>query len=292
MPAPAGWSPLLAALLAVWQAARADGVGVRAAEAAHELRGSLCAARLALSSLQRRFPDATPLDRGVAAVDLELGRAGLALDQLSGAAGGRRDRLIRARQFAPRLVDLAALARAAEPAWQALARAHATRLELRTEEGPVMIAGDYRQLLQGVENLVANACEHGRGKVRVSVFASECGGARVEVSDEGGGPSPTAIRRARRRAGGGMPSRTDASSPHGHGMAIAARLARDSGGRLQARRQPSGAVVSLELRSRRGRGPSSATVSDGLRRMGRRVLARAEDERIETGLPEPLAGTR
>lgn len=287
----AGWLvALLAASLAIWQAARADAAGLRAAEAAHELRGPLCAARLALNSLQRGFPDAPRIARGVAAIELELGRAELALEQLAG-GNGRREARRRSRSHAPReVVDLCTLAETAEPAWHALGAAQNTTVELRTAGRPVLVLGDPRRLLQGMENLIANACEHGHGPVRLSIVEGE-EGARIDVSDGGRGPSRKVIERARRRASGRIPSRASATS-RGHGMAIVARLARDSRGRLRARTVAGGTVVSLELPAAGWRRSRAAAAIDRLRRSRSPIQSLADRGRIEPGRSEPLAGTR
>ena len=95
-----GWLvALLVSVVAVCQAARADRLCGRAAETAHELRGPLCAARLALDSLERVLADAPRLAAGIASVDLELRRAGLALEDLGrlGAGGARAPAPRRAR---------------------------------------------------------------------------------------------------------------------------------------------------------------------------------------------------
>ena len=278
-----GWLvALLTAALAIWQAIRADGVDGHVAEAAHELRGPLCAARLALGGLERAFPDAPSLIRGVAAIDLELDRAGAAIDDLVDAvaapAGGPSGGPWRRR--GP--VDLAALATTAAPAWQALAEAHATTLELRTSGSPATVLGDSRYLLQAIENLVANACEHGRGRVRVTVV-SDVAGARVEVSDMGDGPSAAVMRRTRWRARGRRRSRRPHRSRRGHGMVIAARVARENGGCLRARSDADGTVVSLELPSHR---PSSRAV----RRFGDSAIGPVDASL--PGRPKPLAGAR
>src|SRR3954447_4215756 len=99
---------------------------VLVARASHELRGPLCAARLGLGTL------ASEPGR-VAAIDLELARAGRALDDLAAAPSGAR---------APehRLpIDLAELVRSYAPAWTTLAAAHGA--ELRLEGDAVPAAG-------------------------------------------------------------------------------------------------------------------------------------------------------
>ena len=289
--AAAGWMvALLVALVAIWQAARAERVGVRAAEAAHELRGPLCAARLALAALERALPDAPRLMRATAAIDLELRRAGLALDALTEVASTGVRRARSASRPQRELVDLSELAGAAEPTWRAVAEARGTSLEVRTLGAPVMVLADPRQLLQGIGNLVANACEHGRGPVRVTVDRNNWK-ARVSISDRGDGPSAQVVRRARRRARAGWAPGTRASL-RGHGMAIVARIARESGGRLHADADGQGAVVSIELPSETQAAPSRRGPSEQLIRSVSRVLCGAPYDGDEARRSAPLAGAR
>jgi signal transduction histidine kinase len=289
--AAAGWLvALLVAGLAVWQAVRADAAAVRAAEAAHELRGPLCSARLALASVQRMLPDAPGFLRGVAAVDLELGRAGLALDELADVGAGRHRGAARASAAGREPVDLAALARAAEPAWRGLAEARSTTLELRVDEPPVTVLGDPRRLLQAIENLVANACEHGRGPVRVRVAGTNAI-ARVEVSDQGSGPPGDVIARACR--GVRRPwSLRSTTSLRGHGMVVVARAAAEAGGALRVRHAPTETVVWLELPSEGSAWPrlepriGHLTRVVGATRLGGSLVRR------RSGRPTPLVRAR
>src|SRR4051812_32538804 len=81
------------------------------------LPGPLFAAQLGLHGLSGE-----PVR--VAAIDLELQRAGRALDDLAAAHSGERA------QSRPELVDLAELADAYAPMWRALAAAHGAELRL------------------------------------------------------------------------------------------------------------------------------------------------------------------
>jgi signal transduction histidine kinase len=221
----AGW--LLAGVLGGALRARA----CAAARAAHELRGPLCAARLALHGL-----GAGPHAARVAAADLELRRAALALEEL----GGRRP--------APRVgsVDVCGLLRECAPAWRALAARHGARLVVEARGGPVRVVGDRLRLAQACANLVANAAEHGGGSVRV-VLRAERGAVQVEVRDDGPGlPAPVAelVARARGRCG-----------RRGHGLAVAAAVAEAHGGRLAAAPARAGARVVLELPAAAGGAP-------------------------------------
>lgn len=222
--AAAGWLvAALAALVAARQYGRVAGVGVRAAEAAHELRGPLCAARLALSALERATPPVPMAAERVAAVDLELQRAARAVDDLASLTEP-------ARTTGNGIVDLDVLMRTAAPAWRELAAARGKALELRLAPGAPPVAGDPVRLAQILGNLVANACEHGTGTVIVAV-AERSRRLRVSVSDDGPGPSARRLRSAGRRSWQSAITGA-ASRPRGHGIEIVARLVRESGGRL------------------------------------------------------------
>jgi signal transduction histidine kinase len=207
---------------------------VLVARASHEVRGPLCAARLGLEALA-----AEPAR--VVAIDLELRRAGRALDDLLAAPSGARapDR--------PELVDLAALAEAHAPVWGAVAAAHGAGFLLLDCEAAAPIIADPLRVAQACTNLVRNAAEHGGGLVRVRVRA---GGesVRFEVADDGGGlPAPVEVLVAGARSRRGR---------RGHGLVIAAEIAARHGGRLAA---APGARVVIEL-------PAAAPVSATPRR--------------------------
>jgi signal transduction histidine kinase len=195
---------------------------VHAARAGHEVRGPLCAARLALHGLER--------SARVDAIDLELRRAALALDDLSGAERGRRA------SERPQEVDVGRLLVDAEPAWRALAAAYGAGLDVEGARGSVV--GDRLRLAQACGNLVSNALEHGGGCVRVR---ASCGAGRVlvEVTDSGPGlpaPVPALVVAARGRR-----------SQRGHGLAIAAAIAERHGGRLTSFPSARGAHLVLDL---------------------------------------------
>jgi signal transduction histidine kinase len=191
---------------------------VHAARAQHEVRGPLTVAQLALSGLERTAR--------VQAIDLELRRAALALDDLAGPG--------RARRCEP--VDLGRLIADAAPAWRALADRCGGMLTV--EPAAAHVSGDPLRLAQACANLVANAIEHGGG--RVHVRSSACRGhVRVEVSDDGPGlpaPVPDLLAAARSRR-----------SHRGHGLAIASAIARSHGGRLTSAPAHVGARLVLEF---------------------------------------------
>jgi signal transduction histidine kinase len=191
---------------------------VQAARAQHEVRGPLAVARLALGGLERTAR--------VEAIDLELRRAALALDDLAGAARGRRRET----------VDVGRLVADAAPAWRALATRHGGTL---TVDGTrARAAGDPLRIAQACANLVANAVEHGGGNVHVRA-ATVGGHVRVEVYDDGPGlpaPVPALVEAARGRR-----------SHRGHGLAIASAIAHRHGGRVTSVPRAAGAHVILEL---------------------------------------------
>jgi DNA-binding response OmpR family regulator len=209
------------------------------ARACHELRGPLTAAHLALHA-GARHEDAPP-DR-LAAIELELKRAGVALDDLAAARRGQRapDR--------DEPVDIGDLLAYQAATWRIVAGVFGCRVELVEPDRGAVVRGDRLRLAQAVGNLVANALEHGTG--RVELLARSMGDrVRIEVADEGPGlPAPVGDLTRRPRAGRGR---------RGRGLAIAADIADRHGGRLVAAPSARGARVALELPAWRG---------DGLRR--------------------------
>jgi signal transduction histidine kinase len=117
-----GWSVTGLALACVQRRGRRRLALV--ARAGHELRGPLCAARLALEALAGGDPGR------VAAIDLELARAGRALDDLELARTGRT------RSDHVERVDLRTLVRAYAPSWRTLAAAHRAGFRLACDDDP------------------------------------------------------------------------------------------------------------------------------------------------------------
>jgi signal transduction histidine kinase len=224
----------LAAAIAVlaWRSVwiRMDAV----ARACHELRGPITAARLGLQ-LGTRVGELSP--GRLQAIDLELGRAALALDDLAGTrgAGACRPRVAQ-------LVDAHALVADSVEAWSGAAASRDVVLRARWTGSRATVLGDRFRLAQATGNLIANAIEHGDRFVEVS--GGGTGGiVRIEVIDGGPGlPAPVG-ELARRSRGRWRRRRTG----RGHGLAIALAVAEAHGGRLAAAPAKVGARVVLEL---------------------------------------------
>jgi signal transduction histidine kinase len=222
-----GWT---AAALAALIARRILGARMEAvARASHELRGPLTAARLGLELGGR---DGQLTGARLAAIDLELARASLALDDLSGGRGRGPGRVEQ--------IDLEELLSASVEAWRASAEARGVELALQWTGCPARIWGDRLRLAQATANLLANAIEHGGGGVEVrGGLESDRRLARIEVIDHGPGlrvplvELTCAARRGRGR--------------RGRGLAIATQVARDHGGRIASAPSERGARLVLEL---------------------------------------------
>jgi signal transduction histidine kinase len=229
---------------------RMASVAEAAARACHELRGPLAAARLGLELSSRGGSTDDPRLR---AIELELARATLALEDLDRLWDGSRLCRVEAQQSEP--VDVARLLADSVEAWQGQASVRGVRLQLLESRVRPIVRGDRLRLAQATGNLIANAIEHGGGIVEVSWHA-DAEVVRIEVSDHGPGlpapvaelalrPSrpwgrvgPTGSRRARRRAG----------SRRGHGLAIASAIAASHRGHLASAPSEHGARLVLELR--------------------------------------------
>jgi signal transduction histidine kinase len=199
------------------------------ARAGHELRGPIAAARLGLQTLARGIArEPGTLD----AIERELRRAGLALEDLVAAQAGRRaaDRV--------ETVEVGALLRDAAAAWRPVAYAMGRELALDWRETACYLRGDRVRLAQALGNLIGNALEHGAGRVTLRGRGG-LGCVRIEVADDGEGLSVPLERLARgARAGRGR---------RGRGLAIASEIARRHGGRLSSAPSAGGARIALEL---------------------------------------------
>jgi signal transduction histidine kinase len=190
-----GWAAAAIAALSAWIAwrllsSRMDSV----ARACHELRGPITAARLGLELGAR--PGALSSAR-LRALDLELGRAALAIDDLANV------RALRRRPQPWEEVDLAELLTDSIEAWRPSAAARGVSLALQPPVAPVLVLGHRLRLAQATGNLLANAIEHGGGAVEVR--PGRVRRRRAGTAGAGGGagpPRPSPPRSAWARTGG------------------------------------------------------------------------------------------
>jgi signal transduction histidine kinase len=225
------------------------------ARACHELRGPLTAARLGLE-LGARCGELS--DSRLRAVDLELGRASLALEDLCGAPRRRRTAQRGGSEVPGRPVehvDVERLLADSVEASRASAAARGVELRMVWSGGPAVVVGERLRLAQATGNLIANAIEHGGGAVEVR-GAGEPSGVRIEVIDGGPGLGAPVAELARgrraprgprgRRWGRGR-RRGHAIRARGHGLAVAGAVAAAHSGRLASAPSERGARIVLEL---------------------------------------------
>jgi signal transduction histidine kinase len=248
----AGWLVALVGVGAAFAARyRTASLGEAVARACHELRGPLAAARL---GLEPPVCGGQLADARLRAIELELGRATLALEDLSEACDAAATRRRVVEVIRGEAVDVAQLLVDLVQAWEGPARARGVEIALAGSGSTPVVHGDRLRLAQAVGNLIANAVEHGGGVVAVSWHAAPAT-VRIEVADRGDGlPAPVAELARRRplrwplpRRGGPAQARQRAGSRRGHGLAIATAIAARHGGRLAAAPSDQGAKLVLEL---------------------------------------------
>lgn len=191
---------------------------VRLNRALHELRRPLQSISL---SIEGRTPDVA-----CAAACLEQARA--ALEQLDAAVNRRPLRRM------PVPTTLEQITAALEDRWRFAG------VRVSAPAGAGELEADPLALGAALDNLVANAIEHGGGAVSVRALPAP-GAVRFEVRDEGGAEGPVRPREADPR--------------HGHGLALAAATAAEHGGSLTGP-QPTrggGAVAALSVPERKVR---------------------------------------
>lgn len=215
----AGW--LAAIALAVRFARQAHRLEL-VADAAHELRGAAAGMAMAADALRR---ERSPLRRA-ALLEPAIDRMGAGLADLDAARGSAADLRFGALSL-HRAVHAAVAAAAPQAARDG------RMLRVRWHAGPLALRGDRRRIASILGNLIDNALEHGGPTVEVRGERASDGAVCVEVADSG---SPST-----------SPAREDASGRRGRGLAIAARAARESGGRVSLRETADGTVASLEL---------------------------------------------
>lgn len=240
----AGWTAFgLAAALVLrsWHATVARGEAL--ARACHEVRGPLTAARLGLEATA--IASSTTYLR---AIEAELDRATVALDELQGAGSMRLE------SGEDEMVDVRSWLTDSVEAWRPVAEARGMEVRLHWRGADAGVWGHRSRLARVTGNLIANAIDHGDGYVEVRGRADETA-VVVEVLDGGAGlnaPPPALLEGGPRRRG---PGRRGArwgrgqTSGRGRGLLIARAVAEAHGGRLTTAPSERGArfVVTLPL---------------------------------------------
>lgn len=191
-------------------------------ERLHELRRPLQALALAARSHAAEGPD--PLELALAALrDLDR--------EVNGGELELRRRPVEARM----------LAIAAAERWRAKVASAGRRIAVRWRCGDEIADVDPVRVAQALDNLIANALEHGSGEITIE-GASHRGSIDLIVRDRG-----AAMRSAR--------PRRESDPRRGHGLRITRAVAERSGGALRLAARPRGgtaAALVLPLASKRG----------------------------------------
>ena len=192
-------------------------------ERLHELRRPLQALVLSARPEQGTGPD--PLELALAALrDLDR--------EVNGEAPRLRRRPIEARM----------LAIAAAERWRVRVASAGRRIAVRWRCGEELADVDPVRVSQALDNLIANALEHGGGPIVI----------------EGSRRGPHVALAVRDRGVRRPPRLRQGDDRRGHGLRITRALARGNGGRLRVRATPQGTVAVLELPLARVRRPRAS----------------------------------
>jgi len=190
-------------------------------ERLHELRRPLQAMVLAAKPSSATRPE--PLELALAA-----------LRDLDREVNGERFELRR------RPVEARMLAIAAAERWRGRVAAAGRRISVHWRCGEELADVDPVRVAQALDNLIANALEHGGGQITIEGARR---GRRLELAVRDHG-----TRRAARL-------RDHAEPRRGHGLRLTRSLARGNGGRLRVRALGHGTIAALELPLAPGREP-------------------------------------
>ncbi|HEV7615587.1 MAG TPA: sensor histidine kinase [Solirubrobacterales bacterium] len=134
------------------------------------------------------------------------------------------------------------LAGAAVARWQARTALSGRGLSLRWLAGGATVDGDRDQLAAALDNLIANAIDHGGGEILVEGRPAS-GGLEIAVTDSGSGSQP----RARRRYSAQLIARLSGRRRHGHGLRVVRKTVAAHGGDFRLRCSERGTEAVLEL---------------------------------------------
>jgi signal transduction histidine kinase len=163
---------------------------------------------------------------------------------------GELDRIVNggARPRARRIADAGELARDAVGRWRSPAALAGRRIELRWPAARSRVACEPAAIARALDNLIANALEHGRGPVVVQ-GQLRTGRLRLLVSDgvnAGAMPAaPVALAALQRR--GDRVRRGRGDPRRGHGLRVVADVAAEHGGRFASCRHDAGSCAVIEL---------------------------------------------
>lgn len=114
------------------------------------------------------------------------------------------------------------------------------------DAGPAMVEGDPTRMAQAIDNLVANALEHGGPPLMVT-GARVAGRVRITVANGRAEAGPGPIRPVTALNGDGESRSTTRDPRRGHGTALVSEIASAHRGRFALCRTGSGCVAALEL---------------------------------------------
>ncbi|HEX8754564.1 MAG TPA: HAMP domain-containing sensor histidine kinase [Solirubrobacterales bacterium] len=228
-------------------AAAAGASGVREArrraalnQALHELRRPLQVLTLTAGASAGDAGRGTD-DDGVRLEDT-VRMAATALERLQREVNGEAVTALRETVGAKTLLE-ASVAR-----WTPSAAAAGSSLRLLWRAGgEPALTGDPQRLAQALDNLLANAIEHGGRRIEVEARARD-GVFRALVRDSG-----PPVRPAGRQVG--TVRRLSGRNRHGHGLRVVRRVAAEHGGRFELRRNGSQTEAVLELPLEQGAEP-------------------------------------
>jgi signal transduction histidine kinase len=209
-------------------------------DASHELRSPLTVLRTELELIARERPSGAALQAAVGSAVEETDRLTRLTDDLLLLARADDHQLVLdgARASAGEL-----LRDAAERARRGAAR-DAPQIVVEAPDG-VHVVVDRERIAQAVDNLLANALRHARGRVELSARRNETN-VELHVADDGPGFPPDFLPHAWERFARADPARTEDGS--GLGLAIVRMIAEAHGGGAHAvNRESRGADVWITL---------------------------------------------